>query len=963
MALTLRRAAAARGLLAAAAAVMLAAVLLLTGLTAYATAAAAAGIRAAVTAADPAERSVLVHGALGEDPAARDQAVRAAYAPAAVSSARYGSGWAVRGVTGTAVPDESGVVYASMTQLDDLSEHAELVSGGWPSSTRDVALAEPAATALGLTSGATLRVEDRRTGRELARTVRGIWRPRDAADPYWQLIPDVWGGHAPQTATYGPIVSTDPAFFAGASGGWVVELELANPTIELVRRTSQRVTATGDNLPQTSGLGHSASVTTGLPELTDRLQRADLVGRSTMVTPLLLVVVLGGYALSLVAALLAQARRSETALLRARGASRPQLARLAAAEGMALVLPAALIAPPLAVTLLRLKYPEVVLSAGVWLVAALVAVGGLLTLTAPALRRGGTYLAETAGRKRLPVLRKAGLDLVIVALAVLSWQQLRQYTAPTGAGGLGIDPLVAAAPTLGVLTGAVLAVRLLPLVARWAAGRLNRGRARSALLGTWQAGRRAHAGPMVMLALATAAATVSWCLAATAQQSRADQAVQQVGADLRLIETGGAAPAGRAGQLAALPGVRAVLPGLRDSVPTVAGADPAELLALDPAAAAAVVQAREDATGGPPAALFAKLAGAGPVATMTLRPGRISSTGPARTLAVFTGGRRVDLGISDRGKPLSFTESGPGLLGFKVEAVGPAAVRWQITGQDAQWRAIAPNGVTIEPSATGTYEFTGRLAVTARDQPGAIPIAVTEAARAVLGNLTSLTVGGVPVRVKAVATIDRVPGSVEKAAILVDRTALEATLFWDRGIVRDTDEWWISGKPTGAAGLTGLRVLDRRELAAGSDPFNTAARVALFGAALGAMLLAVAGIAADARATAQHRSVELAVLHTLGAGPRLLARSMVIEQALLAGLGAVTGLVVGLVVAAAMVPLLVLTPAAGRPVPDALLEILWGRTLGSGALLVAVALAVSASTALSATRRLPAARLRLGEDR
>nr|WP_198171278.1 FtsX-like permease family protein [Actinoplanes awajinensis] len=953
----------ARGLLAAAAAVMLAAVLLLAGLTAYATASAAEGIRAAVAAADPDERAVLVHGALDTDAQARDRAVRDAYAPAPVSAAKYGSGWAVRGAGGTAVPDQSGVVYASLVQLDELPEHAELVSGAWPAGTGDVALAQPAAAALGLTSGKTLRLEDRRTGKVLARKVSGVWRPKDTTDPYWLLTPDVFSGHAPQTATYGPIVSADPVFFTGASGGWLAEPDLVNPTIGAVRRTADAATATKTDLPRTSGLGNSATVNTGIPVLADRLERADLVRRSTLVTPMLLVVVLGGYALSLVAALLAEARRGETALLRARGASRRQLAGLAAAEGLALVLPAALLGPPLAVALLHLKYPEVTLYGGVWLVAALLATGGVIALTLPSLRRGGTYLAETSGRKRLPMLRKAGLDLVVVALAVLSWLQLRQYAAPTGAGGLGIDPLLSAAPTLGVLTGAVLAVRLLPPVARFAAGRLNRGRSRSALLGTWQAGRRAHAGPMVMLALAVAAATVSWCLAATAQQSRADQAVQQVGTDVRMVETGGTAPDGRAGQLAALPGVRTVVPAFRDWVPTTAGSEPAELIALDPGAAAGVVQARDDTTGGPPAALLGKLAAAaGPDTTGALRPGRITSSAPVHTTAVFAGGRRVDLGTSDRGKPVTFTATGTGLLGFKIDSASPEPVRWRITGQDRGWRAMSSDGNVVLPDDNGVYDVHGRLTLTTEDVPVSVPIALTTAARDAFSNLTSLTVGGAEVRVDVVATIDRVPGSVEKAAVLVDRPALEARLFWSFGIVRDTGEWWIAGDPSDLTGLSGLQVLDRQELASGSDPFSTAARVALFGAALGAMLLAAAGIAADARATAQHRSVELAVLHTLGAGPRLLARSLVIEQALLAGLGALTGLAVGLVVAAAMAPLLVLTPAAGRPVPDALLEVLWGRTLGSAALLVLVALAVSSVTALTATRRLPATRLRLGAD-
>ncbi|MEU4429030.1 FtsX-like permease family protein, partial [Actinoplanes sp. NPDC024001] len=133
--------------------------------------------------------------------------------------------------------------------------------------------------------------------------------------------------------------------------------------------------------------------------------------------------------------------------------------------------------------------------------------------------------------------------------------------------------------------------------------------------------------------------------------------------------------------------------------------------------------------------------------------------------------------------------------------------------------------------------------------------------------------------------------------------------------------------------------------------------------ACGGVLLAGAGIAADSRATARRRAGELAVLHTLGAGPRLLARSLVVEQAFLAGVGALAGLTVGLLVAGAMAPLLVLTPTAVRPVPEPVLQVGWLPTVGSVVLLVGIALALSAATAASAARRLPAARLRLGADR
>ncbi|WP_238452412.1 FtsX-like permease family protein, partial [Micromonospora sp. 4G55] len=99
---------------------------------------------------------------------------------------------------------------------------------------------------------------------------------------------------------------------------------------------------------------------------------------------------------------------------------------------------------------------------------------------------------------------------------------------------------------------------------------------------------------------------------------------------------------------------------------------------------------------------------------------------------------------------------------------------------------------------------------------------------------------------------------------------------------------------------------------AARDPYWRGARTAAR-RRLGSVLLALVGLAVDVWATARHRLGEFAVLHTLGAGPPLLARALLAEQTFLAGIGVAVGLLVGAGVGATMAPLVILTPSAGGP--------------------------------------------------
>ncbi|MEV2242558.1 ABC transporter permease [Micromonospora sp. NPDC049891] len=1067
MRFALRRARATKGLLLAAAGAALVATVALTGLAAYNRDVVDSGTRNVLAAATAEERSILVRASAGRTDEAlreRDGALRErvsadlAGLPARVSTAGYAAGRQLRGDTGDAVADRSGTTYASVMFLDDLPAHARLTAGAWPqpgAGPVQTAIAEVAATTLRVGVGDRIPITDGLSGRVTEVVVSGVFTPVDPDAAYWRLAPETATGSLPQAATYGPLtVSRDDFathFLANASAGWLVEPDLAGVGPAALDRLADAAGRITTSTPAEAGLGESAVVSSDLVALVHRLQQATLVGRSALVTPMLLVVVLGGYALLLVAILLTEHRRGETALLRARGAARWQLAGLTAREATFVVLPAVVLAPPLVVELLGLAgrlpglgavsfRPDLSADSTVWLVAGLAAAGCALAMIGPSLRRGDSYVADLASRSRPSrrgMVQRAGLDVLLVGLALLSWYQLSRYSSPLSrsrGGELGIDPLLAAAPTLGVLAGAVLALRLLPPLVRLAARWVDRRPWTAVMLGTWQAGRRPHAGPVLLLALAVAVGTLAWSLTGTSQRSLDDQAAHRVGADLRLTEAKGAAPDGRADQLAGLPGSRAVLPVWREPVRLGSGAEPATMLAVDAGTAGAVLRLRSDLAGGSTDRLLGGLADARVQAPQTLLPaGTRRLTGQLRTRGDVEDGsapirhevvlsdargdhRRVALGTTGwDGQPLRFAVDLPAgdgpwrLAGFTAETLGGPrlSLDWRLsnlraspdstTGSrvdlavDGAWQLVDRAGTATASTVSGTT-LSGRyerdtpanwnaprtpvqLAVTRPVGTDRVPVVATGSALDVLhvdvGAQTRLFLGGAEVDVVVVDRVAALPGDVEDAALLVDLPSLRARLFHERGIVRAPQEWWVAARPGAAAQVAGaavelgdLTVLDRQDVAdeLARDPFGVGARGALFVAALAAVLLAAVGVAVDVSATARRRARELAVLHTLGAGHRLVARSLLAEQSFLAGMGVLVGLAVGIGVAATMAPLVILTPSADRPDPPPLLSVDWPPVLGTGVGLLALALAFSAAVSVSVRRRLTAAQLRGGED-
>jgi ABC-type antimicrobial peptide transport system permease subunit len=156
------------------------------------------------------------------------------------------------------------------------------------------------------------------------------------------------------------------------------------------------------------------------------------------------------------------------------------------------------------------------------------------------------------------------------------------------------------------------------------------------------------------------------------------------------------------------------------------------------------------------------------------------------------------------------------------------------------------------------------------------------------------------------------------------------------------------------------QVVVRDEIAAQlrDDPFGAGSAAAFAAAAVVAAALAAVGFAVSAAGALRERNAEFAVLRALGASRRRLARTLAAEQGLLVALALVVGVALGSVLTRAVVPLIVLTGQATKPVPGVLVELPAAQV---AVLLAAVAAAPLAVTAALALRRAdPAVSLRDG---
>ncbi|MFB6820444.1 FtsX-like permease family protein [Streptomyces virginiae] len=1070
----------------------------LTALTAFTRGVGEEGLRRALTGAEQSRTTVLITSGRPVDSRAKDDASVRAFAdevfgrlPVASESVARSRSYGLPGVAASG-RDADLTVLAALGK-----DHVRLLAGAWPepvaapqgagaqAAATQVAVPRAALVRLGLAESALpapVRLDDRFGGPPLTVLVTGVYRAAEPDAAYWRLDP--LGGREVQSDTfaiYGPLLVDDSAF---TTGGLLQDhrLTLLTPDLRTVRADEAEAVRTATE-PASATLERVGSLRTAteLPKLLAELSAGMVVARSTLLMGALQLTVLSTAALLLVAHILTVRQEPERVLLTARGASRRRLGALTATESLLLALPAAVLAPLLTPPLLQLfgrfgplgrvhlEIPDTWL---VWPVAAGCALACVLLTTLPSVLRGASaaVLRRVGSRQALVTgAARSGVDLAVLALAVLGYQQLAQYggtdapaSGASAGGALGVDPVLVAAPALALCGGTLLVLRLLPFAAR-AGGRLAaRGRSLGPALFGWQLARRPGraTGPVLLLVLAVAAGILALGQHVGWSASQRDQADFATAGGLR-ISGSSMSPMGQGGRYAALPGGDRLVPVVRREQKLPDG-NPADIVALDAVKTGERVPLRADLRGGHGMSeLFTPLAAGGPGAR---GPGAQATASPGVPLPGSP--RRIDLDVSVRTSAMSWSAvslllrdrfgatygtasvtlpaTGDTTLTFPLDAltgapVGSAATPLTLAGirlsyagdgdqpgdgselavrriaasdtadgaatavtapQDAHgWRTSLPQGkstlrtpepIPVPAGSTDLLRlrywggFSTLQGVTtvvfptpAEPTPVAVPaVATTRYLRSLgasVGDTVPVTLDGAAVQMRITASVDSLP-VVGRSALAVDLHVLGRFLLESVGQQpASPTEWWLPAEsaadPVPARAATQLRdgarierVQLREEITERllDDPLSAGPQSALAALAAACAVLAAIGFATSTAAERRVRGREFSVLLALGTPRRSLALASAAEGGVLIAIGSAVGAGLGVALVHLMAPLVVLTPAAGRPFPPVRVDMPFWQTVLT---VVAIAAVPLLSAALSGPRgRDIAARLRPVEE-
>jgi FtsX-like permease family len=459
-------------------------------------------------------------------------------------------------------------------EIEGVRSQTVLVSGSWPTlsaanTTTEIPVAIPQAGAIAahLDVGARFRVQVDSHGGTRSVVVVGVYRAKNPHSAFWKQDPLHGAGNVSPyplpsglalrgTDGFGPTLvapgELDAASVRVDSAHFVYPPDFRRMTVDAIAPLIDRLGTAANDLStrvgySTEPVEFNSNLGTPLTAIASSL----LVTRSTVVIVALLLLLLAVGALSQTARLFNDAQAGERALMAARGASRAQILALSIVQAVTAGILIAAIAPLLArAAFAGLAAQPAMIRAGMprdsglpaidWLGAGVVAVLFVVVLVLPQLARGDTFVGREQGKgrqRRGAGLMRSGLDLGLVVLAGILYWQLLIYRSPVGAGAaLTIDPVLVAAPVIVLLAGALVSVRLIPVVARLTDRIASGGKGVVLPLAAWEVARRSRQAisAVLLLTLALGVGAFGQTFLATWQQSQVDQANLAVGPPLRV---------------------------------------------------------------------------------------------------------------------------------------------------------------------------------------------------------------------------------------------------------------------------------------------------------------------------------------------------------------------------------------------------------------------------------------------
>jgi putative ABC transport system permease protein len=489
-----------------------------------------------------------------------------------------------------------------LSYRDALARNVRVVSGRLPAGTTrsrstvilQAAVSEATARRFGVAVGSQLALP----GTSLVVAVTAIVQPRDDAAPFWTVDPVLAAPQLQDALGPGPsfwlggvfipasaVIALQSQINAGqAQVTWMFPLAIGNLTAAQatqLRSTLAGALVTGDYVtvggPSQGGvpIPVQVSLSSGAGQLITEFEAEAASVASVLDLLSVSLAVLAALVVLLAGWLLTEQRRQEFAMLRARGASRRQLAIAILSSTALTAVPGAAAGAALAVALTPAS--PVALS---WWLAGLVVLAALAGPVLITVRVHRVYAAPARADQpvgRLSSVRRFVVEAALVLGAAGGLIVLRYQ----GSGGSG-DLYASAAPVLLATGVAVVVIRLYPLAVRGVLRLTEQRASAAAFLGLARAGRASATAalPAFALVLALGLASFAGMVRGAVLTGEVSSSWQQAGADA-VIREPVAVSAALQHAVAGVPGVEHVATaGL--AIASVTGGQQVGVLAVDP---------------------------------------------------------------------------------------------------------------------------------------------------------------------------------------------------------------------------------------------------------------------------------------------------------------------------------------------------------------------------------------------